>query len=138
MSFKTPKQRARMRIIQALYQWQLSGGDIDHISQTVLAQKGKVAVGFFRQTLFGIMSDCVILKSDIQAKIDHNIEEIPPTNLAILYLASYELKQQKLAKNIIINEAIELAKQYGTEKADKFINHLLEVLSQYYEAENSK
>lgn len=133
MSFQTPKQRARVRIMQALYQWQLCDDDLANIRQSVLRQKGKVAITFFNQNLHGIIENFEQLTQDIQTHVKHDIKDIPNIDLSILYLASYELKQQQLSKNIIINEAIELSKKYGTEKSDKFINYLLETLSVMYE-----
>ena len=49
----------------------------------------------------------------------------------ILRLAVYEMKfvEPPLAKNIIINEAVELAKKYGTDDSSKFVNGILESIS---------
>ena len=49
----------------------------------------------------------------------------------ILRLAVYEMKfvEPPLAKNIIINEAVELAKKYGTDDSSRFVNGILESIS---------
>ena len=49
----------------------------------------------------------------------------------ILRLAVYEMKfvEPKLSKSIIINEAIELAKKYGTDDSSRFVNGILEAIS---------
>ena len=49
----------------------------------------------------------------------------------ILRLAVYEMKfaESALAKNIIINEAVELAKRYGTDDSSRFVNGILESIS---------
>ena len=49
----------------------------------------------------------------------------------ILRLAIYEMKfiEPALAKNIIINEAVELAKKYGTDDSSRFVNGILEAIS---------
>ncbi|MBR0288763.1 MAG: transcription antitermination factor NusB [Selenomonadaceae bacterium] len=49
----------------------------------------------------------------------------------ILRLAVYEMKfiEPALAKNIIINEAVELAKKYGTDDSSRFVNGILESIS---------
>ena len=49
----------------------------------------------------------------------------------ILRLAVYEMKfvEEPLAKNIIINEAVELAKKYGTDDSSRFVNGILEAIS---------
>ena len=38
-SFKTPKQRSRERVVQALYQWRISDGDLLSIEHQFLTQK---------------------------------------------------------------------------------------------------
>lgn len=49
----------------------------------------------------------------------------------ILRLAVYEMKfvEPTLPKNVIINEAIELAKKYGTDDSGRFVNGILESIS---------
>ena len=54
------------------------------------------------------------------------IEKIAKTDLAILRLAVYELSFEKAEpKKVIINEAVELAKEFGGEQSYKFINAVL-------------
>ena len=49
----------------------------------------------------------------------------------ILRLAVYEMKfvESPLPKNIAINEAVELAKKYGTDDSGRFVNGILEAIS---------
>ena len=49
----------------------------------------------------------------------------------ILRLAVYEMKfvEPILPKNIVINEAVELAKKYGTDDSSRFVNGILESIS---------
>jgi len=48
------------------------------------------------------------------------------TDLSILRLAVYEiLKREDIPQNVSINEAVELAKTYGTEESAAFINGVL-------------
>lgn len=49
----------------------------------------------------------------------------------ILRLAVYEMKfvEPMLPKNIVINEAVELAKRYGTDDSSRFVNGILEAIS---------
>ena len=55
------------------------------------------------------------------------IEKLNKIDLAILRLAIYEIKIKKKEPNkVIINEAIKLAKKFGTEKTPKFINGVLD------------
>lgn len=63
------------------------------------------------------------------------IDKINKVDLAILRLAVYELTVTKTApKNVIIDEAIELAKEFGGESSPPFINGALGKLTTYDEA----
>jgi len=53
------------------------------------------------------------------------LKDINKVDLAILRLIMFESLQEKTPKKVLINEAIELAKEYGTESSPKFINGVL-------------
>ena len=52
--------------------------------------------------------------------------KVGATELAILRLGLYEMKFSQTDKAVIINEAIELAKELGSDQAPKFINGVLD------------
>jgi N utilization substance protein B len=53
------------------------------------------------------------------------IENLNKIDLAILRLAVYELKNESTPPKVIIDEAVELAKEYGSESSSSFINGVL-------------
>ena len=55
----------------------------------------------------------------------YTIERLFKVDLAIITLAVIEIKFLKNPKEVVINEAVELAKKYSTEKSPKFINGVL-------------
>lgn len=69
-----------------------------------------------------------------KTKIDKLIQKAAPEwpisnlnkiDLAILRLAVYELKAESTPPKVIIDEAVELAKEYGAESSASFINGVL-------------
>lgn len=58
-------------------------------------------------------------------KKDWKIERISKVNIALLKLAIYEIKYNKLPFKVVINEVVELAKKYGEETSHSFINGIL-------------
>ena len=67
-------------------------------------------------------------------KIDKEIEVAAPTwpidklnkiDLAILRLAIYELEEGETPPKVVIDEAVELAKEYGSENSPSFVNGVL-------------
>ena len=110
----TPKQRSRARVVQAIYQWLLSGEDIKKIEQQFLNQKeGKISKAFFSNLLLNIPKNIAVLEDIILPSLDRSVDELGPTEKAILYLGVYELKfQLEVPYRVVINEAVELAKLY--------------------------
>jgi transcription antitermination factor NusB len=63
------------------------------------------------------------------------IENLNKIDLAILRLAVYELENEDTPPKVVIDEAVELAKEYGGESSSSFING---VLGTIYKKVNSK
>lgn len=71
---------------------------------------------------------------DVLAELDAEIQTVAPErplsainkiDLAILRLIVFESKHKKTPKRVLIDEAIELAKEFGSENSSKFINGAL-------------
>lgn len=76
--------------------------------------------------------DAVISK---QLKKGWSLSRLERTNLLILRLASYELLyQEEIDPRIVMNEAIELTKEFNDEKSSKFINGVLQSIENTKEA----
>ena len=58
-------------------------------------------------------------------KSDWKLERISNIDLSILKLAIYEIKYKELPFKVVINEAVELAKKYGEDISQKFVNGIL-------------
>jgi len=57
---------------------------------------------------------------------NYTLGRIYKTDLAILILATYEIKFAKqTAPSVVINEAVELSKKYSTDKSFSFVNGVL-------------
>ena len=127
----TPKQRSRARVVQAIYQWLLSGEDIKKIEQQFLNQKeGKISKAFFSNLLLNIPKNIAVLEDIILPSLDRSVDELGPIDKAILYLGVYELKfQLEVPYRVVINEAVELAKLYGAEGSFKLVNSSLDKIA---------
>lgn len=125
----TVRRRARERVIQAIYSWQLSKNNITDIElQFLLEQDSKdIDIAYFRELFSGITMDISILDKQIIPYISRKIEDIDQIEKAILRLAIFELsKRNDVPYKVVINEAIELAKVFGTKDSHKFINGVLD------------
>jgi N utilization substance protein B len=60
---------------------------------------------------------------------DWPIDRLANTDRSVLRLAAYELLHTETPPQVVINEAVELAKRYGTEDSGRFVNGVLGALA---------
>ncbi len=78
-----------------------------------------------------LFNGTISLKNDIDAKIEPlskgwKINRISKVNLSILRLAIFELDNMNdVPENVVINEAVELAKKYSGKEDSAFVNGIL-------------
>ncbi|SRR5258708_31916688 len=73
-----------------------------------------------------IIKESVHIDSEIvKAAPEWPIQKINRVDLAILRLAIWELENSKNPKKAVIDEAVELAKEYGSEASPSFVNGVL-------------
>jgi len=66
-------------------------------------------------------------------------ERLVAVDKSILRLATYELLYEKRVPiEVSLNEAVEIAKAYGTEKSGKFVNGILDVIAKKYSSEEKR
>ncbi len=131
MAFKTPKHRSRERVVQALYQYMVSGGEVLNIEQQFLAQKeGKISKAFFSSLFINILKNRTALDALIAPTISRETDELGAVEHAVLYLGAYELQHSiEVPYKVVINEALDIAKLYGAEGGFKLINASLDKLA---------
>lgn len=85
------------------------------------------AVEYITSVSKGVEDNLENIKELIQKNLkeDWKIGRISKINLAILKLAIYEIIYAKLPYKVVINEAVELAKKYGEDSSQVFINGVL-------------
>lgn len=131
MHFKTSKQRARERVVQALYQYLVSGGEVSQIEQQFLNQKsGKISKAFFSHLFTEILKNRNALDALMTPLIDRAIDELGAVEHAVLYLGAFELKYSpEVPYKVVINEVLDLAQRYGAEGSYKLINSVMDQLA---------
>jgi N utilization substance protein B len=81
---------------------------------------------YIKATYDGVIASVDSLKEKISAHLqNYRIERLYRPDLIVLMLATYELEEQTAPHKVVINEAVDLAKRYGTEKSGKFVNGVL-------------
>ena len=81
---------------------------------------------YIKRTYDGVILSADSLKEKISARLEnYRIERLYRPDLIVLMLATYELENGDAPGKVVINEAVDLAKRYGTEKSGKFVNGVL-------------
>lgn len=132
MSGKAARRRAREFALQGVYQWLLSDNSIAMIEDHVSGISGfeKADQTFFTRVLRGTVHHAPELRQAFAPYIHRNVEELSPVEHAILLIATFELKNDlETPYRVVINEAIELAKEYGGTDGHRFVNGVLDRLA---------
>ena len=81
---------------------------------------------FIAETYSGIIASEEELKKTIEAHLSgYTLERIYRPDYAILLLATFELQRKSVPVAVVVNEAVELSKKYGTDKSGAFVNGVL-------------
>ena len=85
---------------------------------------------FFRELLRGVVLGSEALDECFQPYLDRKLKELDKVELALLRLGTFELKERiEVPFRVVINEYVELAKTFGAEDSHKYINGILDKLS---------
>lgn len=120
---------ARDAAARLIYQWQL-GGDagLDALDETIEVNKlDSDDTAYIGEVFHGVIERIGALDEKVKALDgDWKIERISKVELSIIRLAVYEMfYRDDVPTKVAINEAVELAKRYGSEQAGKFVNGVL-------------
>jgi len=123
------RRKARALALQALCEIDMVGHEMEGVVTHLLADGGlsEENAAFVRELVSGVIQN--------KERIDHNIqnfapawtiEQIPVVDRNILRLAIFEiLLDNKSPVKVAINEAVELAKKFGSDNSSKFVNGVL-------------
>ena|ERR1700682_1545900 len=130
------RRKARELALQMLYQYDLSGNTPDTIVATFEElQKAKGNTREFATKIFrGTVDHMAKIDEMIQQQADNwRLSRMAVVDRNIIRMSVYEfLHEDDTPKLVIIDEAIEIAKKFGTDKSSQFINGILDGILKRY------
>ncbi len=131
------RTRARRRAVQALYAWELGGNpmrkvidDFRHEQDMQIAD-----LEYFEDLLRGVEVNCKELDGGLAPFLDRDIERVDPIERAVLRLAAYELSHRlDVPYRVVLNEAVEVTKRFGSEQGHTYVNGVLDKLAHVWRA----
>lgn len=131
------KTNARKCAVQALYQWQMSGESLTRIETYFLEEehlKGAQKT-YFSELFHGVPKQLANIDAALAEFVDRPVEKIDPVERAILRIGAYELiNRLETPYKVIINEGVNLAKDFGAEGSHKYVNGILDKVSHKHRA----
>ncbi|MCX7948643.1 MAG: transcription antitermination factor NusB [Treponemataceae bacterium] len=128
------RHKARILAFQALYSWDVSRVPVEDLldfpwleeEQQHKLDEGVAA--FAHLLIQGTLENIEAIDATIRAHLKNwDFSRVNKVDLAILRISTYALMFQKdMAPSIIIDEAIDLSREFGTDESYKFVNGVLD------------
>ncbi len=123
------RRNARRYALQAMYQWHIAHTSINDLEAEFLKYHidKQLDMAYFKELIHGIPKHQDAIDAEMQPFLDRPLDDIDPIELSVLRLAIYELlKRPDVPYRVVINEALELTKKFGSIEGFKFINGVLD------------
>jgi N utilization substance protein B len=134
----TRRSRAREVILQVLYQDDLNARINPAVGDEFLSRRlrSPELAEFARELVAGIRRTRDQLDQQIERTAEHwSLERMAVTDRNVLRLGAYEILYSNTPARVAIDEAVELAKRYGTAQSGPFVNGILDRLMREKEGE---
>lgn len=141
------RRKSRIIAFQGLYSWDVGGIDEKDVLELSWAKKddGSESIdaedeAFARTLIAGTIENINEIDERIKAHLKNwTIERLNKVTLAILRISVYSLLYTKdIVPSIVIDEAIDIAKNYGVDDSYKFVNAVLDNIRKDAEKEEEK
>ncbi len=123
------RRLARKFIIQGIYQWLIAGTNRAEIENFISDQDLYLNCDnkYFSECLKGSIVNAQVLREIFVPFLNDTLERVSPVEHAVLLLATYELLYKpELPFQIILNEAVEVDKIFGSNDGHKMVNGVLD------------
>jgi len=127
------RSRAREVALQALFQEDLNPRDSrDQLAPFVEARLNEDELREFATSLvLGVMRNQDELDTLLESKANNwSLARMAATDRNVLRLGAYEIRYADTPERVAINEAVELAKRFGSKQSSQFVNGILDKLIQ--------
>ncbi|MCJ0762799.1 transcription antitermination factor NusB [Variovorax terrae] len=129
---KSNRSRAREFALQALYQHLVGRNEATAIDTFTrdLAGFHKADSAHYDALLHGCIEEAADLDALILPLLDRKLEEISPVEHGVMWIGVYEFRHcADVPWRVVINECIELAKEFGGTDGHKYVNAVLNGLA---------
>ncbi len=134
--FFAARHKARAAAVQALYQWLMTDENLTTIELQFLTHTAtqKMDQIYFQELLHKVPQHLEKIENQFLPFLNLPKSDLDPIELTILRISVYELLFRKdIPYKVVINEALELTKTFGSVEGYKFVNGVIDkVAKQVY------
>lgn len=116
-------------MLQALYQWQITGQKADEILVQFRAVQDMNGVDepYFEELLRGIVAGQEGLDAELLPFLDRPIGQVDLMERVVLRIGAYELlNRPELPFRVVLDECVDLAHRFGSEQGHTYVNAVLD------------
>jgi transcription antitermination protein NusB len=131
-STRSARSRAREFALQALYQHLVGGNDVESVDVFTrdLVGFNKADSVHYDALLHGCVAESAQLDELIVPLLDRKLQEISPIERSVMWIGAWEfLHAADVPWRVVLNECIELAKEFGGTDGHKYVNAVLNGLA---------
>ena len=119
----TSPVRSRDKVLQSLYEIELSGSSAEEILKDLSLQS---RYPHYKDLLMGVVDSQEDIDRTLSEFMERDMPSLDPIERNTLRLAAYEMLFTDTDVPIIINESIRLSKKYGAADGHKYVNAILD------------
>ena len=121
------RKTARAQAMKLIYEWEMGGaGGAETRINLLEINPDEPESDFMNALVEGVQNHVSTLDEQLKKHIrGWSLDRLTRVDLSILRLGAYELMYSSIPESIAINEAVNLANLYSTDKAGAFINGIL-------------
>ncbi len=141
------RHRSRQRALQVLFSWDQSATSVDDSiaafyetlaseQESDEAEVSRTPPDEFMEALVrGTTAQSSALDKRIGAQSENwRLERMPAVDRNILRMAVYEMTETQTPAPVVIDEALELARQFSTDESAAFVNGVLDAIRRQHES----
>ncbi len=128
------RRGARQKAMQALYQWDFDQSA--HSPEQVVEQfcgmqnMDRVDIEYFKALFMHAAENTPDIDTEISRHLDRKLDQLDPIERSVLRICCVELKTQLgTPYKVVVNEALEISKDFGADKGFRYINGIADKLA---------
>jgi N utilization substance protein B len=135
------RRKSRELVMKSLYRGIVNDFDYNLIKKDITEDPDYIRSDqkLLESLLQGIESNYELISDNIKKFTEKKLEDLSPIELSVLLLATYELMFSiDTPFKVIINEALEITKTFGSVEGHKFVNGILDKLAKEHRASETR